>query len=93
MLRDEGYLNDYADGLIDLSINEDIAVFCGHSRQNFGQIYSHLEGLIVSSIKEEQQSLGIDSLEGLRLLIGEWSNTGLKPSTIRKIIQELKMDF
>lgn len=41
-LREEGYLSDYAEGLIDLSINEDIVMFCGHSKQCFGPIYSHL---------------------------------------------------
>jgi hypothetical protein len=42
LLLEEGYLNDYAEGLIDLSIDEDTVAYCGHSKQTFGQLYSHL---------------------------------------------------
>jgi hypothetical protein len=57
MLREEGYLNDYAEGVIDLSVDEDIVAFCGHSKTTFGPLYSHLEELIVSAIKDRWEVL------------------------------------
>lgn len=55
MLKEEGYLNDYVEGLIDLSVDENNVAFCGHSKQNFGPVYSHLESLVLSSIKDQMQ--------------------------------------
>lgn len=33
ILREEGYLNEYVEALVDLSVDQQIVAFCGHSRQ------------------------------------------------------------
>jgi len=64
--------------------------FCGHSKAIFGEIYSHLENLIISAMKTRwgQYSFMPQAEEAMQ----EWQQLGLKPSTIRKIIQELNID-
>jgi hypothetical protein len=82
MLRAEGYLNDYAEGIIDLSVDEDTVAFCGHSKAIFGPVYSHLEQLIITGVKGQREGIW----ESLEEQISGWEEAGLKPSTIRKII-------
>lgn len=39
LLINEGYLNEYVESLVDLSIDENLVAFCGHSKQNLGELY------------------------------------------------------
>lgn len=39
LLIEEGYLNEYVEALVDLSIDENSVAFCAHSKQNFKELY------------------------------------------------------
>lgn len=42
IIIDEGYVRDYAESLIDLSITEENAAFCGHSKHRLEGPYKML---------------------------------------------------
>ncbi len=48
-LKQEGYMIDYIEGLVDLSIDENSVGFCGHSRQIFGAQYQIFEKEVLNS--------------------------------------------
>jgi hypothetical protein len=39
LIISEGYLNEYVEALVDLSIDEELVAFCAHSKINFGELY------------------------------------------------------
>lgn len=49
-LREEGYMIDYVEGLVDQSISEGTVAFCGHSKQLYGASYHELEKEIFAEI-------------------------------------------
>jgi hypothetical protein len=52
LLIDQGYLNEYIEALVDLSIDEDLVAFCGHSKQKFGEFYTHFESVLLNTFEE-----------------------------------------
>jgi hypothetical protein len=55
LLIEEGYMNEYVEALVDLSIDEKLVAFCAHSKQNFGELYQCFENIIIDHLQSDKQ--------------------------------------
>ena len=85
-LKEQGYMVDYVQGLVDQSIEEETVAFCGHSKHSIEGQYGKLEKEIFGLLDDNYQlfSNGMSAQE-LRMRLEDWQQCGLRPSTVRKI--------
>lgn len=83
-LKAEGYIADYVEGLVDQSITMDSVAFCGHSKHVFQGEYSSLEEVLLQEMGKQWPSLASERLSSM---VQEWSDLGLRPSTIGKMCE------